>query len=282
MSATTSPPRRSHAAKSPKKPFWKRDLSSLGNGSATSDEEVEHPPFEPTLPRIDVLPDKVRESFLVKRIIRSLVIVALLVAAAFGTLWYLQGSSIELAQTSLADAQAQNAQLQANAEALVPVTQMFTEITDQKALVDTTLASQPQADAVLERLQAAGRKVVAFDSISAQYNGIPTPGGVLNACPKADPFVVDVTVGCVTFTATAPDRADVTKFLTNLQSDPFFVGPYINMSSVTEDKTSGASTVTFNGTAGVSTFALVQPLSEEQIATLKAPPSPTATPVAGG
>ena len=70
--STETPPvasRRTHASKKPKRSFWKRDLGSLGKDD---EEPIEHPPFVPTLPFVDVLPDKVREAILLRKVRRWL------------------------------------------------------------------------------------------------------------------------------------------------------------------------------------------------------------------
>jgi hypothetical protein len=286
MSTPAAPSHRSHAGKAAKKPFWKRDLGDLGKGG---DEEVDHPPFEPTLPRVDVLPDQVRESILLRKIRRALIAIAVIIAIGLGALWYLQGSSIDTAQASLDETTVENQKLQASAQALVPVQQMYTQITNQQEVVRRTLASQPQAATVLVHLLAAadsvgGRIPLAFNVVTVGYTGVPAPGGKLNPCPKPNPFEVDVAVGCVTFSAGAQSRDQVTALLTALAADDFFVGPFVNVTSLDEPTTGGGQTVSFTGTAGVSPAALQTPLTDEELATLVAPPapSPSASPGAGG
>ena len=286
--STETPPvasRRSHASKKPKSSFWKRDLGSLGKDD---EEPIEHPAFVPTLPFVDVLPDRVREAILLRKVRRWLVTIAILVALLLGGIWYLQKAPIDTAEAGLAEAQVMNEQLQASAKALVPVQEMYTQISSQQDVVRSTMASQPQAAAILSHMvtaaeRASGKKI-EFSSVNVNYQGVPAAGGTLNACPKPDPFVVDIAVGCVSFTATARDRNQVTAFLQAMEADGFFVGPYISVSSINDASEGERATVTFTGTSGVSTEALETPLTPEEITAILAPPTPTpvASPGAGG
>jgi hypothetical protein len=283
MSTTAATSHRSHAGKVAKKPFWKRDLGDLGKGG---DEEVEHPAFEPALPRVDVLPDQVRESILLRKVRRGIIALAAVLAVALGALWYLPTSDIQNAQAQLALAQVDNSQLQASEQALIPVQEMFTQITAQQELVRRTLASQPKSAAVIEHLLADGQKAggktaITFNEILSTYQGVPIAGGNLNPCPKPDPFVVDVTVGCLTFSATAESREQVTALLDALEADPFFVGPFISATTANVDQANGKLKVSFTGTAGIAPAALKSPLSPEQIDALIAPPAPSPSPTSG-
>jgi hypothetical protein len=172
--------------------------------------------------------------------------------------------------------------LQASAKALVPVQEMYTQISAQQSVVRSTMASQPQAAAVLQHMldaaKEAGGKRMDFTTVNVTYQGIPVPGGVLNPCPKADPFVTDITVGCLTFAAQARDRVQVTAFLEALATDPFFVGPYVTVTTTDANAAGEEATIGFTGTAGVSPTALQTPLTPEQITTILTPPAPAASP----
>ncbi len=114
------------------------------------------------------------------------------------------------------------------------------------------------------------------------FQGIPEAGGALNPCPKADPFATDITVGCLSFSASARDRQQVTAFLQALEADGYFVGPYITVTTTDEGVTGEETVVDFTGTTGISPNALQIPLTPEETASLLTPPTPTPTPEAGG
>jgi Tfp pilus assembly protein PilN len=265
--------RRSQAAKVP---FWKRDL---GRKSPDHDD-VEHPVFQPTLPRVNLLPPSVAERYAARRVRRWLIAIGCFMLLAFAGAWNLQANQVAQAQADLDRALADNAVVTAKVADLAPIKQMYAQITGEKELVATTLAAQPRSALVIERLLAAGRAAqgdggpVDFTSIAANYRGIPAPGGELNPCPTADPFAQDITVGCITFSGTAATRAQVSALLTVLTADSLFVGPFVNNSTVAETTSESAGTVMFTGTVGVGTLALEQPLSLDEVEAILTPPVP--------
>jgi type IV pilus assembly protein PilN len=264
-----------------KKPFWQMELGRK-KGAALDDEEVEHPPFAPTLPRVNLLPPAIRQSVALRKVRRNLVAVVVLLVIAVAGVWYLQGARIAEAEDRLAVAEAEGDDLQAQVAALAPITVLATALENQKALVDATLASQPQSALVISQLAEAGREAadgngITFSNVGVTYEGIPAAGGTLNPCPNPDPFGTEATIGCITFNANAGDRTQVSRLLEVLEADPLFVGPYVTTTSVTLAEEGGATGVTFAGTAGVSLDGLQTLLTPEQIEALNAPPEPAAT-----
>lgn len=223
------------------------------------------PAFVPALARVDLLPASVAEAIALAKVRRVLaIILAILVLAGIG-LWLLQSSAIGQAQQRLETAQGENETLQAQIARLAPINQVFEQIRTQQEIVESTLAAQPRAADVIAALIEAGETSVGgtpvrINSISIDYRGIPVPGDIPNPCPNPNPFQTQVAIGCLTFTAIASDRNQVSQFLLALEADPFFIGPYVSTTTV-----GGDGTVSFNGTAAVSTDALVTPLSQERI-----------------
>ena len=268
-----------------KKPFWQMELGKKKDVDF-GDEEIEHPPFVPTLPRVNLLPPAIRQSVVMRKVRRNLVVVVLLLVIAVAGVWYLQGSRIDDAQTRLNAAQAEGGALQAQVEALAPITVLATALENQKALVDATLASQPQSALVIGRLaddgrQAAGGKGITFSNVSIAYQGIPVAGSALNACPNPDPFGTEATIGCTTFNANAADRQEVSRLLEVLEADPLFVGPFVTSTSINLPGSGAAPGVTFAGTVGISLEGLETALTPEQVDALLNPPLPAATTTEG-
>ena len=280
MSTTAAPTGRGtgKAASHKESSFWKMELGKKGAGSA--DDDVEHPPFVPTLPRVDLLPASVRQSFALRRVRRWLLLVVVLLVAAVVGVWYLQAARIADAEAALAQAQSEGAELQGQMDALGPVKAFYTELEGQQALVTSTLASQPLTALVIQRLtesgQQAGEAPVTFSTMEVFYLGIPAPRSPLNGCPNPDPFGTEITIGCVTFNAQAESRADVSRLLEAMEADPLFVGPYVTSTSLTAGDTGTGSQVTFTGTTGVSPEALETPLTPEQVEAIVNPPAATA------
>jgi Tfp pilus assembly protein PilN len=274
-------PSRRRARKQAKKSLWQMDLSSIGKKDADADlqDRIERPPFQPTLPQVNLLPQKIVDATAVRRIRRWAIAAVALLVLAVGGIWWLQGSTITRAEADLAAATAENTRLRAELESLTPVKQMYEQITRLQGVVTTTLASQPEAAVVLARLgdaaQAAGGPDIVLSNAEVNYSGIPEAGGLLNPCPNPDPFGTDITVGCLSFTATAGSRQQVSALLREMAADPLFVGPYVTSSSVTALE-GGQDSVAFSGSAGVSLEALRTQLTPEQVEALLAPPPPPA------
>lgn len=238
----------------------------MSRGSkSTEPQPAARTAFVPSLARVDLLPASVAEAIALFKVRRVLgIILAVLVLAGVG-LWVLQGSTIQQAQERLDTARAENETLQAQIARLAPINQVFEQIRTQQVIVESTLAAQPRAADVIASLIDAGETPgggtpVRINSISIDYREIPDPGAVPNPCPNPNPFVTQVAIGCLTFTAIASDRAQVSEFLLALEANSFFIGPYVSTTTV-----GGDGTVSFNGTAAVSTDALVTPLSQERI-----------------
>jgi Tfp pilus assembly protein PilN len=276
MSDETPAPRRKR--KLVKKSLWKMDLSSLGKKDVDTDEEVEHPPYVPVLPQVNLLPQPVRDSIAIAHIRRRLIWVGVLLLVAAGGVWYLQTSQITTSEAAVAQATTQNQKLRTDVEALAPVKQMYEQITRLQEVVTSTLASQPQAAVVIEQLAAAGAKAgggngIDFASIDITYTGIPKAGQELNACPNPDPFGAEATIGCITFSASAEDSGQVSDLLRLLEEDPMFVGPYATSLNAT-DLEGAKGSVAFAGSTGISLEGLTTLLTPEQIDAIINPPAP--------
>lgn len=257
----------------------------LTRGSQDLDADVVRIAFVPTLPQVNLLPPQVGEAMAIARVRRTALLVGALIAVVAGLVWFLQEPAITASQQALATAQAINATEQAQVQALSPIAQMVTQIKGQEALVTSTLTTQPKASVLYSHLLAAARATGApamrFTTLSAAYLGAPAAGGAVSSCPNPDPFAAQVAIGCVTFSATAGGRDQVSRLLVALARDPLFVGPYVNSSMLTAQSVGGApATVSFTGTVGLTPAGLATHLTDAQVRALIAP-TPMPTPAGG-
>lgn len=241
-------------------------------------EEPAAADFAPTLPQVNLLPHRVRESIRMGRVGHRAAWGVGVVAVLTAGLWLAQANAIQQAEQTLSDLQNTNLRLSNRASALAPIEQMATQLQRQQELVTTAVADQPKAAEVLRHLDqaalAGGPRGIEFSTVQITYHGIPKVGEVVNPCPNPDPFGAQVTVGCIAYSATARNRDQVTAFLRATEADPWFVGSYVGTSAVGTQTDTGTATVTFSGTAGLSHQALVTPLTEEQLEILERPPAP--------
>jgi hypothetical protein len=154
---------------------------------------------------------------------------------------------------------------------------MFTQIKRQEDLVSTTMAAQPKAALISRRLLAAaastGAGGIHFTTLSAMFTPAKVSDKAASTCPNPDPFGSHVTIGCVTFSATASSRDQVSRLLIALGRDPLFVGPYVNSSMLASAATASGQPVSFTGTVGIAPAGLVTVLSTEQLAQLLKEPA---------
>ncbi|MDO8732074.1 MAG: hypothetical protein Q7L55_05810 [Actinomycetota bacterium] len=232
---------------------------------------------------VNLLPVEIRESIFLSKVFRAGMLAAIVLMAIATLIWLVQAPAINSSSAALADAQAANAHEQAQVQALSPIAQMLNQITSQKKLVVTTLASQPKAAAISRRLLAAaastGSPAITFDTISVTYSGIPNGRPVANPCPNPDPFSSPVAIGCIVFSASAGTREQVSRLLTALGRDSLFIGPYVGNSTLAAPGVGSRQSVAFSGTVGISLGGLSTPLSSAQRKALQA--AATATPGTG-
>jgi len=250
-------------------PFWKLQLRRK-----TTVLEVEHPAFVATLPSADLTPESIRDAIAVRKIRRGFIFggVALVVLGVL--VWLMQNGSILEAQTRLTSEQNTNTAVAAQVKALAPIEQLYQQITTQEAFISDAVASEAISSAVLAQLNELAGTDVDYTGMSLTYTGIPkpklsaNPAASLNTCPNADPFGKDITVGCLTFSATTDSRARISEFLNAAQENPYLVGPYVTATTVSQSAT-GANLLNFSGSAGISLKALRKALTDEQITAIR-------------
>jgi hypothetical protein len=270
-----------------KKKFW-----TLKQNNVTQEphEPFEHPPFVAHIPRTNLLPASVREKISLIKIQKILKRSAVAVIVVAAVLWLLQIGNIQSSENRLAAAQLESASIAANVAVLAPVGQLYQQITNQENFINDALASESVSSKVFATLQRVAGPKVDYTNITMNFTGIPRPDKAadptnsLNSCPVADPFRMEITIGCISFTAQAPSRTEVSAFLDRAAASSMFVGPYVTSTTMGEGAT-GTSAVTFTGSMGISLKALKNQLSTEEIATLRlaaqAALTPTSTPSPG-
>jgi hypothetical protein len=271
--------------------FWQ--LKRPG-GTTADNHDVEHPAFQPTLPRVNLLPAAVREGITVRKIHRRFVFGALAVLIAGVGVWLLQNGTILDSEVRLTAAQRDNVFIGNKVKALAPVGQLYQQITNQETFIDEALSSEIVASDVLAELETVAGPSIAYTNIAMTFTGIPkanqgtSAAASLNLCPDADPFGTDITIGCIAFTAQGQTRSDVSAYLNRIAANPMFIGSYVTTTTVTKTP-GGASQLSFTGSTGISTEGLKTLLTDEQIAALllaaqpaPAPTDPAASPAAEG
>jgi len=238
------------------------------------------------MPQVNLLPASITASIALRKIRRAALMGSTVILLVAALVWALQIPAIRASQDSLAQAQATNIDEQAQVQALAPIAQMVTQIKRQEGLVNTTMAAQPRAAVIYRRLlsaaASAGSPAIRFTTMAIEYSAASASGRTESACPDPNPFVKRLSIGCVTFSATARSRAHVSRLLVMLGRDPLFVGPYVNSSMLASASGAGQQSVSFTGTVGISPAGLATPLTKEQATLLLHPPADPATATEGG
>ena len=249
---------------------------------APEDPSATRPDPEHSLPRVNLLPDAITRSLRLRSVVRRGAVGAGAVLLGLAGLWWWEGGAISAASNKVEQLQAQNDGLTQRITELAPVGALSAQLNRQQDIVDASLASSPQAVEVISRLRqaAADSRGIRFTALNTTYLGLPQPGQDLNRCPNPDPFATSITVGCASFTAEASDRESVSRFIAQLEADPFFTGPYVSSTSLTSSTGDDGPRVLFTGTAGISTDALVTAPDQEYLDSLITPQndSPEVTP----
>jgi type IV pilus assembly protein PilM len=222
-------------------------------------------------PRVDLMPASVTRSLRMRAAVTRGAVAAGVIAVGMAGLWWMEGNAVATAEQKVAALTAQNATISNRIDALAPVGVLSNELTQAQELVADTVSAAPRAVDVLSRLRAAaaGAGDIQFATINTTFAGLPQPGSDLNRCPNPDPFTTDITIGCLSFTAEGPDRAAVAALVANLEADDYFVGAYVNAttltSSVEGQGQGGAPRVVFSGTVGVTPAALVTAPTDDEL-----------------
>lgn len=223
------------------------------------------------LPSVDLLPSPIRQRFAIRRIVRRGIFGAVVILAIAIALWWSQNAAITDAQQDLTVAQDVNTELQARASALAPLGALSSALTTTQEFVELELQDQPQGSVPISRLVEIAETLpgpaVPISSASITYHGLPSPGDELNPCPSPNPFDTEITAGCMTFSAVAKSREQVSALLRALESDTLFVGPYVTGTSIATD-VDGSTNVAISGTVGLSPEVLTNPPTDEELAQL--------------
>ena len=232
-----------------------------------------------SLPRVNLLPGAIRQSIRINNTIKRFAIASGVIVGLAVVVYLMQIPAINQAEEKLNISMESNQELNAQVVALSPIGELYAALTRQQDFVKETLASSPRASEVFMRMQRAadqvGPSAVTITSTSISYQGIPLPDTTFNPCPNPDPFNESITIGCMSFNATADSRDQISSFLNYLAADPLFVGPFVDSSIINTTTTDGnqgsGSQVSFSGTAGISIDGLQTKLTPEEISALTTP-----------
>ena len=252
-------------------------------GADLADDEVEHPPFVPTLPRVNLLPAAVRQSLAMRKVRRALVAVVVLLVVAVGGVWYLQGVAHRRRRATPRRRPGRGRPAAGAGGGPGPDHRPG----DRAGEPEGPGRRHPRRPAPVGRRdrpprgRRAGRLGRRRHRL-LQRRQSPTRASRRPAAPST-PAPTPIRSARRPPSAASPstpprrNRQEVSRLLEVLEADPLFVGPYVTSTALTAADEAGTPGVTFSGTAGVSLDGLETALTAEQIEAIVNPPQPEAT-----
>lgn len=202
--------------------------------------------FVPSLPRVNVLPESVKDRYALNQLIRKFVTAAVLIAVATGGL-YGYGKFLDVGhQAAVKVIDEASAKLQLQATSLQQYELYKTSIATKR----TTLAGAVQNDVDVAKILNYLNGFATKNSIGFKSIALTLSDGKSGAtsCVSPDPFNVVPTIGCLSISGESSGRASTNAFFTGVGVTPGFTNGFI--SAVTN--ASGGKPSTFTGTVSIT------------------------------
>jgi hypothetical protein len=203
------------------------------------------------LPVVNLLSPSVFEAMAVRTLRRRFVAAGIGLVLLVGGGWGVQHLRSVQADKLLTVEHGETSRLTARTQELTGVSTYIAAVANQKVVVKKTMATEALLSEVLDDLQLATPSGVRIETLSATVDGAqqaqPKQTDTATTCPAPDPFVRSTSVGCVTLTGTATDRAAIGLLVTRLSTSGVFVAPYVTTTS-----TADGAELTFTGSVAVT------------------------------
>ena len=212
-------------------------------------------PFAPTMPDVNLLPPRVFDAAQARKVRRKLIVIAGVLGVVIALGYAAQSAAILVANNALDAETAKSVIASKQVSALKPVEAFYAGVTEQKTVIQKTMAQElffSNVATELEKSKGAGVKIqtMTVASTGGATAGTTTAGGAGSSCPAANPFTASTMVSCVQLTGTATARVGVSAFLKNLLNSNKFANPYIPVTDSTG--AAGTAGVTFSGSVGIT------------------------------
>ena len=251
-----------------------------GAGAATASAAASRTSkVKPVLPRVNLLPSALADEAARRRLIRIQILIGIAILAVSGAAWSSQFQAVSSAQDALAAAEGKVAEAQNQANTLAPIGEYFTQLQSRLDIAAQLNASQVDYDRIIAEIRASMPPGSVLDSLAITTampgenpSGNPD-NGPISCGASSDPFTVDgrVSLGCVQFSGTVPNRNDITVMLQYLERSKILASPFITQGGT--GSTEGVQKVPFSGTINITDGAAVAVVSstiEEQFPTEEA------------
>lgn len=202
--------------------------------------------FVPSLPRVNVLPESVRDRYALNQLIRRFVTIAALIVLVIGGVFG-YGKFLDVGhQAAIKVIDEASSKLQLQATAL----QQYELYKISIATKRTTLAGAVQNDVDVAKILNYLNGFATTNGIGFKSIALTLSDGKSGAtsCVSPDPFNVVPTIGCLSISGESTGRASTNAFFTGVGVTPGFTNGFI--SAVTN--ASGGKPSTFTGTVSIT------------------------------
>lgn len=208
--------------------------------------------FRPGEVGVDLLPQYVQSRYESKALRNKFIIAGSALAIMFAGAWGVGSIVNNSNEGEIATYDSQTQEMNMQASQLAPY-QSYTVNVDAKRetmynRMSTDLNAGSAAGAFASAARSSGSDITQY-SISithASPEGDPMGGGSSD-CPSPDPFNTTESIGCITFSGTAPGSENVAQLVSALNGTEGFADAYIPSISTTQAGEGQAQETTFSG-----------------------------------
>lgn len=223
--------------------FAKRvDAALFENARAAAHEKKRQSamekPFVTALPQVNLLPEQVQDKMATTRTVRRFALGAAAIVVGISGTYMLQDHQTDEASSRLSAAQQRTAQLQAQQRLLAPYGAYAKAVQQQAGVVQATMSNEVLTSEVTTRLYRSAPTGVKIDSFMLEAGSASLDAeSQTGSCQPVDVFGTSgvTSAGCVSVTGKAGSRADLSRWLKNLNADEMFTVPFVP--STTYDST---------------------------------------------
>lgn len=231
-----------------------KDVGNVGKA-----QKRKKKPDKPTLPIVNLLPPRftvIRER---NSAIRGFVISGLGILFAAGTMYVIQGTALNAAQSTLTSSQAQIAEATARLSQYGDVGSFFDQVQQRLNLEKSLKANELDFVALNNEIQGFLPAGTSIDEITITPPPKPAEGSPVDGTicgPKADPFSQDkrVPVACITVKGTLPSIGALTQ-LNNAFAESKYMFNVLFVQAQGQLGALGPSQIFFTGTIAVADSA---------------------------
>lgn len=208
--------------------------------------------FRPSEVGVDLLPRYVRTRYESRALRNKFVIAGSALAIMFAGAWGVGSIVNKSNEGEIATYDSQTQEMNMQASALAPY-QSYTVNVDAKretmyTRMSTDLNAGSAASAFSNAANSSGSNITQYsiNITHASPEGDPMGGGSSD-CPSPDPFNTTESIGCITFSGTAPGSENVAQLVGALNGTEGFADAYIPSISTAQGGEGQAQETTFSG-----------------------------------